>query len=156
MALAICVFMTWCVIIALSLMQKKLTGSEMVFIYFCNTVFELSVFTIVHLNFGWIEVSQGAEKGVADLVLRLFTNPLLLIIITNILLYSWKVMKWVIVAAMLLGFIPMQALLERLDIISTPHWHLSNTLIMFSSYVLFSRLMAWFIIRIGEKEANAQ
>ncbi|RAP75385.1 hypothetical protein [Paenibacillus montanisoli] len=156
MALAICVFMTWCVIIVHSLMPKKLSGAEMVFIYFCSTVFELSIFTIVHLNLGWIEVDKGVEKSIADLVLRLFTNPLIFIISTNILLYRWKVLKWVIIAAIVLAFIPMGYMLERIGIISTPHWNAWLTVAMFTSYVIFSRLMAWIIISTGQKEANAQ
>ncbi|TVY11973.1 hypothetical protein [Paenibacillus cremeus] len=156
MSLAICVFITCCTLITLTLIPKKLSELDMVFVYFSSTIFELSIFTIFHVNLNWIAVNPSVETSFADLVLRLIHIPLLLLISTNILLYNWKVLKWLIVAGMLLICLPMQVLLERLQIISTPHWNVFHTLVTFAGYMAFSRWMAWWIRYVGRKVANAR
>ncbi|UOF90219.1 hypothetical protein LSG31_20545 [Fodinisporobacter ferrooxydans] len=156
MALAISVFITWLVIIILSLIPKKLSELDMVFLYFVNTIFELSIFTIVHLNLRWIDVSDSVEKSFADLVLRIIMNPLLIIISSNVLLYSWKIAKWVIVGGMILSFIFLQKLFEWLGIVTLHHWNIFYTLVMFACYVAFSRFMAWWIVRADPKEVNVK
>ena len=141
MSLAVCVLITWVVIIAFSLIPKKLDEIEMVFLFFVNTIFELSIFTIFHVNLKWILVNHSVEKSFADLVLRVVMIPVVFIITTNILLYQWKFLKWVIVAAIIAGFLIINILVQKLGILKTHHWNPLYTLILFSSYAVFSRIM---------------
>lgn len=152
MSLAICVLITWFVIIVLTHIPKKLSELDMLFLYFVNTIFDLSIFTVFHVNLKWIVVNRSFEESIADLVLRLFMIPLVFVITSNILLYNWKFLKWVIVALIILGFIPLQVLVKKLGIISTPHMNIMYSLLMFSSYAVFSRFMAWVIVHAGRKE----
>jgi hypothetical protein len=152
--LAICVLITWFVIIILSLIPKKFSELDMVFLYFVNTIFELSIFTVLHVNLKWIVVNHSVEKSIADLVFRLIMIPLVFIITSNILLYSWKFLKWIIVIAMILSFILMQGLLERLGVITTHHWNVIYNFLMFSSYAIFSRFMTWVIVNVDRKEVK--
>lgn len=154
MSLAVCVLITWLVIIVLSLIPKKLDEIEMVFLFFVNTIFELSIFTVFHVNLKWIEVNDSIEKSFADLVLRLGLIPITFIITTNILLYSWKYLKWIIVIAIILAFLFMNKLIEWLGILTLNQWNLFYTVIVFSSYAVFSRIMAWFIMKVGRREVN--
>jgi hypothetical protein len=154
MSLAICTLITWLVIIVFSLIPKKLDEIEMVFLFFVNTIFELSIFTIFHVNLKWLEVNHSMEKSFADLVLRIGLIPIVFIITSNILLYSWKYLKWIIVLAIILAFLLINKLIVWLGILTTTHWNLLYTLIVFSSYAVFSRLMAWFIIKVGRREVH--
>lgn len=152
MSLAVCVLIAWFVIIILSLIPKKLTELEMVFLYFVNTIFELSVFSVLHVNLKWIVVPHTFEKSIADLVLRFIMIPLVFIISSNILLYSWKFLKWIIVVAIILCFLFIQQLLEWLGVITIHHWNGVYTIFMFSCYAIFSRIMAWVIVHVDRKE----
>ena len=154
MSLAVCVLITWIVFIIFSLIPKKLSELDMIFLYFVNTIFELSIFTILHVNLNWIVVSHSVEKALADLVLRLFMIPFIFIITSNILLYSWKFLKWITVCAIILSFLLMGHLIERLGIITTNHWNYVYNVLLFSSYAAFSRIMAWVIVQVDRKEVK--
>ncbi|MDP4083680.1 MAG: hypothetical protein Q8934_03595 [Bacillota bacterium] len=154
MTFSICMLITWIVIIILSLIPKRLSEIDMVFLFFVNTIFELSIFTIFHVNLKWLNISQEVEKSLADLMFRLIMVPLFFIISTNILLYSWKFLKWIIILAMLVCFILMKDLLKSLGILTTHHWNMMYSILMFCSYLIFSRLMAWFITKAGSKEVD--
>jgi hypothetical protein len=107
---------------------------------------------VFHVNLKWIVVNRSIEESIADLVLRLFMIPLVFVITSNILLYNWKFLKWVIVVLIILSFIPLQVLVKKLGIISTPHMNIVYSLLMFSSYAVFSRFMAWVIVHAGREE----
>ncbi|MGG3467483.1 hypothetical protein ABES02_08340 [Neobacillus pocheonensis] len=154
MSIAICVLITWLVIIILSLIPKKLSELEMLFLYFVNTIFDLSVFTVLHVNLKWIVVNESVEKSIADLVMRLIMIPLVFVLTSNILLYSWKFLKWVIVIAIILSFNLLGKLLVGLDVISFDHWNGMYNILMFSSYAVFSRIMAWVITNVDRKEVK--
>lgn len=126
----------------------------MIFLFFIDTIFELSIFTIVHLNLNWLTVSKSIEKGFADLVIRLILVPLVMIISSNILLYSWKYLKWAVTAGILLLLVLLHLLMVNLGIISGIHWNMYYSAVMFGSCILFSGLMAEFIIHVGLKEAK--
>lgn len=151
-SLAVCVLMTWIVIIVLTLIPKKLSEIEMVFVYFTNTVFELSIFTILHINLEWIHIDQSVEKSLADLVLRLFMFPLVFVMTANILLYRWRILKFVVVILINLSFLFINFLMKNLGILKTTHWNYSYTILLFMSYTIFSSLMALFILNIKGKE----
>lgn len=156
MSLGISVLLSWSVIIILTLIPKKLSELEMVFLYFTNIIFELSIFTIFHLNLQYIQVSNDIEKSFSDLVLRIIMIPTVLLISSNVLLYSWKYLKWIIVAMMVLSFILIQKLIEWLGIITTTNLNAGYTVIMFSTYEAFSRVMVWWIKRADPKEVNLE
>jgi hypothetical protein len=153
-SLAICVLITWFVIIVLTHIPKRLSELDMLFLYFVNTIFELSIFTVLHVNLKWIVVNHSFEESIADLVLRLIMIPLAFIITSNILLYPGKLLKRVIVVIIILSFIPLQVLVKKLGIIATPHLNTVYSLLMFSSYAIFSRFMAWVIVSVGRKEVK--
>lgn len=126
----------------------------MVLLYFVNAIFELSIFTILHVNLKLIEVTDTVEKSIADLVLRIIMIPLVFIITSNILLYSWRFLKWIIVAAIIMSFMLLERILVWLDVFTTHHWNLLYTLAIFSVYAIFSRVMVWIIVRVDKKEVK--
>gem|GEM_PF-7117223 len=147
---------TWAVIVILSLIPKKLSELESVFLYFSNLIFEISVFTILHLNLQIIQVSNETEKSFADLVLRIIMIPTVMMIASNVMLYAWRYLKWILVALMILSFLGVQKLIEGLGILTTTNWHAGYTVIMFSAYAAFSRAAVWWIQRAGRKEVKWQ
>lgn len=154
MSLAVCVFITWCLILILALLPKKLTEPELFFLFFVCTIFELSIFTVVHLNLHWIEVNRSVETSLADLVLRLFFFPILLVIAANVLLYSSKFLRWGFVVAVLLLGLLMQKVVVGLGILTAARWNAGYTILMYGSYLAFTRLMTWFIRRMAQREGD--
>ena len=156
MSLAISILISWIVIIIASLIPKKLSEQDMVFLFFVNTIFELSIFTILHINLKWIHVSRTIENSFADLSFRLVTDPLVFVMTANIMLYSWKIMKWIIVSAIILSFLLLGQLLERLGVLSLENWNNFFAIILFTSYAAFSSGMAWFIVYVGKKDVRVK
>ncbi|KPV41850.1 hypothetical protein [Alicyclobacillus ferrooxydans] len=154
MSIAVCVFITWCTIVALALIPKKLTSLEMVFLFFVCTIFELSVFNIFNLNLQWMMVSKNVEKSLADLVMRLICIPVALLMASNFILYSSKFLKWGLTAAMVLLGVLMQKTIEWLGILSTPNWNIGYTALLFCSYIVFTGLMTIFITRLKQAEGQ--
>ncbi|MBO7744805.1 hypothetical protein I8J29_11395 [Paenibacillus sp. MWE-103] len=152
MSLAICIFLACCAIIALSLIPKKLTELESLFVFFSGTVFELSAFTIVHVNLDWVIVPHGNEPSYANLVMRLVVIPVILVIASHVLLYDRKWLKWILASGIVLLFIPFQYLQEKLGILVTPHWNVYYTLIVFAGYIAFARVMAQLILNARPAE----
>jgi SNF family Na+-dependent transporter len=85
---------TWIALTTFSLIPKKLTQFEMIFLFCVDTIFELSIFSILHVNLKLIVVEPGVSNGIADLMFRLIGLPLLLVVTSNLLLFSNKKIKW--------------------------------------------------------------
>lgn len=154
--IAICAIIAVCVITVLLFMPKKLSEPESVFLYFVNTIFALSIFTYFSLNLRWLEVSKEVDKSLTDLIVRIIVVPLYMVISTNVLLYNWKWWRWLTVALMVVGGLLLQILLIRLGVLKPRHWNMAFTLLMFSVYFSFSRIMTWFlrkVVRTGGRVA---
>ncbi|MED1205517.1 hypothetical protein [Heyndrickxia acidicola] len=155
MAFAICVLITWFVICTLSIIPKTFKAVDLIFIYFLNTIFELSIFSLFHINLHWFNVGTSTELAFADLVLRLVMVPLVFVIATQILFYSVGAWKWLVQVVIILLFIPFSKFLEYLKILHlTQHWNMFYTILMFFSYAFFSWLMGKFMIFLDRKEGE--
>lgn len=155
MSIAVCVFIAWCTIIILALIPKKRTELEMIFLFIVGTVFELSLFTLFHLNLHWMDVSKSVEKSFADLVMRLICIPVVMVITSNFLSYSSKRLRWCLAAVVVLVGIMLQKIVVWLGILTTPHWNTGYTFLLFCGYVAFVKLMTWVIIYIKHPEGKA-
>ena len=154
MSLAVCVFITWSVILIFVLIPKKITGFEMIFLFFICTIFELSLFNLFHLNLHWVNVNKSVEKSLADLIMRLICMPVILVMTSNFLLYSSRILKWCLAGAVVLFCVMVQELLVWLGILTTPHWNAGYTVLMCCGDIIFARLMTWFIIYIKQTEGK--
>ncbi|QSO53236.1 hypothetical protein JZ785_04990 [Alicyclobacillus curvatus] len=154
MSLAVCVLISWCAIAVLALIPKILSTVETVFLLFMCTIFELSVFTIFHLNLSWIMVSNHVEQSLANLAIRLVCVPVELVITANFMLYSSRLLKLGLVVAVLLVDVLLQKTLEWLQILFTPHWNVGYTVVLFCGYIVFARLMTLFITHLEQTEGE--
>jgi hypothetical protein len=150
MSIIIGVVATWIAITVFSLIPKKTSLFETIFLFSVNTIFELSVFSILHVNLKFIVVEPGMGNGIADLMFRLIELPLLLVASSNILLYSTK-LKWCAVALIVVFTLIVQQTLVYLGIISFHHWNIFYSGIGMCVNVLFSRIMTWFITSLDRK-----
>lgn len=146
--IAICALIAVCVITVLLFMPKKLSEPELVFLYFVNTIFTLSIFTFFSLNLKLLEVSKDVDRSLSDLIIRIIVVPLYMVISANVLLYNWKWLRWITVALMVVGGLLLQLLLIRLGILKLRYWNMGYTLLMFSVYIAFSRMMTWFLRKV--------
>ncbi|MFC4810880.1 hypothetical protein [Paenibacillus sp. GCM10023250] len=152
MSLSICIFLACCAIIALSLIPKKLTELESLFVFFGSTVFELSVFTIVHVNLDWVIVPHSNEPAFAILVLRLAVIPVMLVIAAHVLLYERPWLKWISAAGILLFFMLLHSLEVKLGILVTPHWNAYYSLVVFAGCIAFTRVLTQLILNVRRRE----
>jgi len=150
-SIAVCAFITWIIIIILSLIPKKLSEVDMVLLYFANAIFEVSIFTVIHVNLSWIEVNHSVEKSLADLIIRFVMFPLLFLIMSNVMMYHWKFTKWVIAAGIAFFFILINMLLGWLGINKMLHWNSLYTIGIFGAYAVFSQVMTRAIIRVDRE-----
>ncbi|KPV44105.1 hypothetical protein AN477_08495 [Alicyclobacillus ferrooxydans] len=152
MSLAVCTFLAWITILILAMLPKTLTLLEMVFLFFVCTIFELSIFTIFHLNLHWIEVSTSPEKSFANLTIRLICVPVILVIISNVQFYPSNTLRWILLTTIVVLGVILQKIMQWLGIITTPHWNMWLTILMWCSYFAFARVMVWFIRYLKKTE----
>ncbi|WP_274361533.1 hypothetical protein [Paenibacillus thermotolerans] len=150
MAIIVGTIATWIAVTVFSLIPKKLTVSENIVLFFYNTIFELSVFTILHVNLKLIVVEPGIGNGIADLMFRLIELPLVLVATSNILLYSSDV-KWLGVALIVLFTLLVQLVAVYVGIVSFHHWNIIYSAISMCANVLFSRIITWAITSLDRK-----
>jgi hypothetical protein len=143
---------TWIALIVFSLIPKKLTPFEMIFLFCVDTIFELSIFSILHINLKFIVVEPGVSNGIADLMFRLIELPLLIVVTSNLLLYSNKKIKWCGVVLIVLFTLIVQQILVQINTLSFYHWNIVYSGIGMCAAVVFSRIMSWIITSIGTKE----
>lgn len=140
----------WIAVTFFSLIPKKLSSFETIFVFCTSTIFELSVFSILHINLRLIEVEPGIANGMADLMFRLLEIPLLLTASANLLLYRTKI-KWVAAASIVLFTLIVQQTSLRVGILHFHHWNLVYSGLGMCANVGFASLMAWVITSINGK-----
>lgn len=143
---------TWIALTVFSLIPMRLTPFEMIFIFCADTIYELSIFSIVHVNLKFIVVEPGISNGIADLMFRLIVLPLLLVVTSNLLLFSNKKIKWCGVVLIVLFALIVQQILVQINTLTFYHWSIIYSGIAICSAVVFSRIMSWVITSIGTKE----
>lgn len=154
MVLAVWVFITWTIIIVFLVIPKELSELDMVFMYFANTVFVISTFTLFDLNLKYIMASHAVEKSFSVLIYRIIAIPLLLIISSNVLMYPWKWLKWGIVVGMIALLVLLQELLKWTGVVTFQRWNVFYSVLTFSCFIVFSRVMAWLIVHADGKEVQ--
>jgi hypothetical protein len=152
MSIIIGTVVTWIAVTVFSLIPKKLTPFEIIFVFCIDTIFELSMFSILHVNLKFIKVEPGVSNGIADLMLRLIELPLLLVTSSNILLYSNKMVKWCGVAVIVLFTLIVQQILVQIKMISFHHWNVLYSGFFICGCIVFSRIMTWIITSLDKKE----
>lgn len=148
MTLAVCVLITWFIFIFLSLLPKKLSDHDMIFLYFMNTIFEVSIFTVLSINVKWISASHDVEKSIAGIVIRFIMIPILFVILTNFLFHSSKYIKWILLIIIFLYYLWVKWLLISLGIIAFQQWNFIYESLLFIICTIFSCGTAWVISRV--------
>jgi hypothetical protein len=143
---------TWISITVFLLIPKKLTLFEMIFLFCVDTIYELSIFSILHVNLKLIVVEPGISNGIADLMFRIIVLPLLLVITSNLLLFSNKKIKWCGVVLIVLITLILQQILIQINTLSFHNWNIIYSGITMCSAVVFSRIMSWVIRSLDPKE----
>lgn len=154
MSFVVSIFAAWIVIILVCLIPKKLSEKDMVILYFFNTIFVVSTLTILNLNVRYLTVSRSVEKVFAVFACQYILIPLLLVISANVLMYASKWLKWGCTAAIVVGIVLFQKLLESMGVLFFNHWNLFYSLVMAICFVLLSRFISALIHRVRE-EAKA-
>lgn len=152
MSIIIGTVVSWIAVTVFSLIPKKLTPFEIIFLFCIDTIYELSLFSILHVNLKFIVVEQGVSNGIADLMYRLIALPLLLVVTSNILLYSNNSIKWSGVT--LIGFfiVIAQQIMVETKMITYHHWNVTYAVFFVYAAILFSRMMTWVITSIDKKD----
>lgn len=152
MPIIFALLVTWVALITFALVPKRLTPFEMTFLFFINTIFELSGFSILHINLQFIQVTPGVANALADLMFRLIELPLFLVATTNILLSSRTLFKWTGVVLIICFSVLVQQILVWAGILTLHHWNVFYSGIVLCGNIAFSSLMAWLIRRATRKE----
>lgn len=131
----------WFVIIALAMIPKKFTLTEMVFVYFVSSIMTVSAFTLLDVNLQWVTAARNVEKSLALHVVRFIEIPLLLIIASEVLTSSLKkIWRWMIAAAICLFLTLNEWGLVQFGILEYRRW---NYGFAFLEYGMFIILVAW-------------
>lgn len=76
---------------------KQLSLIDYLILWFINSIVIVSVRTILSLNMGWIEYSEEYALSLTYLLRRSFIDPMLLLIVVNVLADQSKSKMWKII-----------------------------------------------------------
>lgn len=154
MPLAVTVLMTQTIIILFGLIPKKLSDIEMVVLFFVDSIFSISIFTTVELNLKWVTVSESVDRVFAVLVGHVIETPLVMVLISNVILYRSH-SRWLVVMAAWVAPILEQLLMREIGVISFENWNPLYGAIEFAIFLGFSAVSTWFVRSVSKRDVKA-
>lgn len=147
MPVALFGLIAWIIIIVFVLVPKRLTITEMIFLYFVIGILTVTVFTILDVNLKWVPVTREVEKSFALHICRFIIIPFLLMMASGILNSPLK-LKWrvAIGASILMLLLVDDWLLGRFKIVFFDHWGLLYSIPMYAMFIVtLAFLSRWFV-----------
>lgn len=126
---------------------------EMIFLFFVDTVFELGMFSVLHVNLQYIEVTPGVANSISNLTFRLVELPFLLVTTSNLLLHLSPILKWGGVISIVLFTVIVQQILVWMGVLNMHHWNVWYSGLTVCVAVVASRVMAALIRSVSPNEA---
>jgi hypothetical protein len=144
MSVAILALLGWLVLIVFAIVPKRLTLTEMVFLYFVIGILTITLFTILDTNVQWATVSRSVEGSFAMYICRFVVIPLL-ILLSVIVLHSHMKAKWrwAIVAVILLVLCGADRIYLWTGILTYIKWNEFYSALMYGAFIV----MIWWIAR---------
>ncbi|WP_102272076.1 hypothetical protein [Cytobacillus massiliigabonensis] len=94
MPLAILALLAWFVLIVFAIIPKKLSLTEMIFLYFIIGIITITIFTILDVNLQWVPLTRSVEGSFAMYICRFIIIPLQILMSVCTLLNSQLKIKW--------------------------------------------------------------
>jgi hypothetical protein len=136
-------------------MPKRLTFLEHLILWFSCSFVIVSLRTIFTLNLGWIEVEESKQLFLTYLFRRSFIDPMLLLILANLILRAKGVMwKLLAVISILMTYILLEYGLVQLNVIQFVKFNYLYFAGMYLFFILFSLLIVYLLQRGGSSHED--
>ncbi|TLS53843.1 hypothetical protein FE782_00330 [Paenibacillus antri] len=147
MSLAVLSLMAWFVMIVFAFIPKRLTLTELVFLYFVIVVLTISLFTTLDVNLNWAPLTRKIDGAFAMYICRFIVIPFLVLMAVCALLShlkaKWRVALSAIIVMVLCGADQVYLLLGLMEF---ARWNVGYSLLMYGLFVLSVWWIArWFI-----------
>ncbi|RTR34040.1 hypothetical protein EKG37_07465 [Robertmurraya yapensis] len=150
MYIAIFALIAWIIIVVFILVPKRLTITEMIFLYFIIGIQTVTLFTLLDVSLQWVPVTRDVEKSLALHICRFIIIPLLLILAAGILnsplRFKWR---WGIGVSILMLLLVDDWLMRHFEMIIFRHWNYLYALIMYAVFIGALTLISRWFIRLG-------
>jgi hypothetical protein len=155
-SIAILALMAWIVMIVFVLVPKRLTLTELLFMYFVAVILTITLFTALDINLHWVPITRRAEGSFAMYICRFIFIPLLVLLGAAILLSrlhaKWRGALTVIIVLALTGA---DRVYLQLNLLKFENWNSGYSFLMYGAFViLIWRIARWYIGL--DKEVSSQ
>ncbi len=147
MSIAILALMAWIVMIVFVIIPKRLTLTELLFLYFVIVIFTITLFTVLDINLQWAPLTRRTEGSFAMYICRFVYIPLLVLLGAAALLSrlraKWRGAWTFIIVLALTGA---DRVYLQLDLLKFKHWNSGYSFLMYGAFViLIWRIARWYI-----------
>lgn len=147
MLVALFALIAWMIIIVFVLVPKRLTVTEMIFLYYIIGILTVTLFTILDVNLQWVPVTRDIEKSFALHICRFIIIPFLLMMASGVidspLRRRWR---WSIGVLILILLLVDDGLMLRFEMITFRHWSLLYSIPMYTMFIVtLTFISRWFV-----------
>lgn len=145
----------WLVSFIFWVIPKRLSFLDHLILWFSCSFVMVSLRTVVSLNLGWVEISEDKEIFLTYIIRRSFIDPMLLLILANIIVQSkkaiWKIGSFI---SFLIVFIVLEYSLVQFDVIQLKKFNYMYVTGMFILFILFLLTLVYLLRRGGSSHED--
>lgn len=147
MSLAIQALLAWFVLIVFAIVPKRVTLTEIVFLYFVIVIFTITLFTILDVNLQWVPLTREVEGSFAMYISRLIVIPFLILLSVIVIISHLKAKwRWVLSATILLFLCLEDRIYLWAGLITFRRWNEFYSALMYGAFmVLVCWVARWFV-----------
>lgn len=154
MILTVFIVIAWIITSIFWVQTKRLSLIDYLILWFINSIVIVSVRTLLSLNMGWVELSEGYAMSLTYLLRRSFIDPMFLLIAVNVLADETKRKMWkvIIVIAILGALNLLEYVMVKVGVLKFIHFNYFAVIGMYIFFLLINQLVGYFLRRGGSYE----
>lgn len=158
MQLPICALFAWLTIVIFSLMPKRLSILDFVFLYCFSLILTTMTFTLFDINLQTVTISRTPMISFSTIITRIVTIPVLIMMAVDALQFSvGRKPRWLMAIAIWFGLTVFDWVLSLLKVITYHHsfvWHARTTVIMYFGFIVIAWGLTWWYRRFDGKNVR--
>jgi hypothetical protein len=158
MQLPICALFAWLAILIFSLMPKRLSILDLVFLYFIILIFSTMTFTILDINLNVVTIRRTPIISFSTIITRIVTIPVLIMVAVDALQFSGgRKPRWLMAIAIWFSLNVFDWVLDLLKVITYHRsfvWHALRTVIMYLGFIVIAWGLTWWYKRFDGKNVR--
>lgn len=146
MSIAVLALLAWLVLIVFAVVPKRLTLTEMFFLYFLIGILTITLFTILDVNLHWVPVTRSVEGSFAIYICRFIVIPFQILLSVCVHNSHMKAKwRWVLSATIVLFLCVADRIYLWAGLITYHRWNEFYSALMYGAFIVLVWVIArWF------------